>query len=613
MSLWLPRSSTILIARSIRITRVRNPQRLLLPYRQISTPSSSSSSSSPTSTPLTDSNKPSPPEKVEPLSTRVWKKVKHEAQHYWHGSKLLVSEVRISSGLQWKILQGGTLTRRERRQLKRTTQDLLRLVPFAVFIVVPFMELLLPVALKLFPNMLPSTFEDKFAAEEKQRKLLRVRLDMAKFLQETLRESGLKANAHILGSDAFKEFFRKASESPSAADIINVARLFDDDLTLDNLSRPQLVSMSRYMGLNAFGTDNFLRGAIRARLLHLRRDDQLINAEGVDSLSTSELQAACQSRGIRTSGVSPARLREELAMWINLHLHNRVSGVLLVLGRAFNFDMRPKDDEDGKTAVISSLESVLCGLPDNLLNEAELEVDSDKASYKQKLEVLQQQQELIDDEAEQEQKEEDARRAKREADEMEARLAQSLLPDSELIPEASAVEPDSARMTTEQLNELADALMVLSSKSSVLKERDELHALMEENLQAEEDPKSPSGALTKRIRSMLTKIDQQLQEYDARVGSSLQLISADAQGRISVQDLEKALAVIRHKPDDEVSQAVIQKLDVDQDGFVELEHVLGLVKEEGLGILLDDEAQSIIGQGNELKNSKPRKEDIVQE
>ena len=41
-------------------------------------------------------------------------------------------------------------------------------------------------------------------------------------------------------------------------------------------------------------------------------------------------------------------------------------------------------------------------------------------------------------------------------------------------------------MTTEQLNELADALAVLSSKSSVLKERDELRALMEENLQAEE-------------------------------------------------------------------------------------------------------------------------------
>lgn len=48
---------------------------------------------------------------------RVWKKVKHEAEHYWNGSKLLVSEVRISARLQWKILHGETLTRRERRQV----------------------------------------------------------------------------------------------------------------------------------------------------------------------------------------------------------------------------------------------------------------------------------------------------------------------------------------------------------------------------------------------------------------------------------------------------------------------------------------------------------------
>lgn len=37
----------------------------------------------------------------------------------------------------------------------------MRLVPFAFFLIVPFMELLLPVALKLFPNMLPSTYESK--------------------------------------------------------------------------------------------------------------------------------------------------------------------------------------------------------------------------------------------------------------------------------------------------------------------------------------------------------------------------------------------------------------------------------------------------------------------
>ncbi|KAJ3821300.1 LETM1-domain-containing protein [Lentinula raphanica] len=641
--IWLPRPTPAFLSRShsrsqyvlrsysLFLQRYSTPSRPSLyilhpPSRrfQSNQPSNSKTPPEPTSVPVDQNTsveiKPSPPATADPskgpLLTRVWKKVKHEAAHYWHGSKLLVSEVRISARLQWKILHGEQLTRRERRQLKRTTQDLLRLVPFAVFVIVPFMELLLPVALKLFPNMLPSTFEDKFAAEEKQRKLLRSRLEMAKFLQETLRESPLKANAHIIGSDAFKAFFlkvRSTGESPSASDIINVARLFDDDLTLDNLSRPQLVSMCRYMDLNAFGTDNFLRGALRSRLLTLRRDDQLIDAEGVDSLSTSELQSACQSRGIRTSGVSPARLREELSTWINLHLHNRVSGVLLILGRAFNFDRKTGEDEDGKTNVIKSLELVLSGLPDNLLNEAELEVDSDKASYKQKLDVLQQQEELIEDEEEQEQKEEDARRAKREAEEREAQTAQALLPDTELIPENVKVEGDDARMTTEQLKELGEALSILSARSSVLKERTDLRALMEENLQAEEDPKSPSGALTKRIRTMLTKIDKQLEEYDSRVGNSLQMISQDAQGRIPVQDLQKALAVIKHRPDDDVGQAVIQKLDVDKDGFVELEHVLGLVREEGLGIVLDDDAQSLIGQGRELKNSKPRKEDIVQE
>jgi len=40
-------------------------------------------------------------------------------------------------------------------------------------------------------------------------------------------------------------------------------------------------------------------------------------------------------------------------------------------------------------------------------------------------------------------------------------------------------------MTTEQLNECGEALSILSAKSSVIKERDELQALLEQNLQSE--------------------------------------------------------------------------------------------------------------------------------
>ena len=88
-------------------------------------------------------------------------KIKAEAVHYWNGTKLLGLEIRISTKLLWKLLGGHNLTRRERRQLRRTTADVIRLVPFLIFIIVPFMELALPFFIKLFPNMLPSTFEEQ--------------------------------------------------------------------------------------------------------------------------------------------------------------------------------------------------------------------------------------------------------------------------------------------------------------------------------------------------------------------------------------------------------------------------------------------------------------------
>lgn len=76
-------------------------------------------------------------------------------------------------------------------QLQRTVQDLGRLVPFSVFVIVPFAELLLPVALKLFPNLLPSTFEGQKSREAKAARLRDTRKGVSSFLRNTLRETGL--------------------------------------------------------------------------------------------------------------------------------------------------------------------------------------------------------------------------------------------------------------------------------------------------------------------------------------------------------------------------------------------------------------------------------------
>ena len=112
-------------------------------------------------------------------------------QHYWLGTKLLWADVRISSRLLVKLASGKSLTRRERQQLTRTTADLFRLVPFAVFIIVPFMELLLPVFLKLFPNMLPSTFQDKMKEE------VSTQIDQAVLLTELLNADMIREHIYF--------------------------------------------------------------------------------------------------------------------------------------------------------------------------------------------------------------------------------------------------------------------------------------------------------------------------------------------------------------------------------------------------------------------------------
>ena len=187
MSLWLLRRGqcAILTQPYNRIIRLPPPVLLRAARHQSTKPVDNSSSSKATSL-----SEPKPP-----VLSRAWSKVKHEASHYWNGSKLLAKEVRIASRLQWKLLQGDSLTRRERRQLKRTTTDILRLIPFAVFVIVPFMELLLPVALKLFPNMLPSTFEDKFAAVSLVNQTMSS-INRSKFVGFRKRKS---ANSFVLG------------------------------------------------------------------------------------------------------------------------------------------------------------------------------------------------------------------------------------------------------------------------------------------------------------------------------------------------------------------------------------------------------------------------------
>ncbi|XP_078094622.1 LETM1 domain-containing protein LETM2, mitochondrial [Mustelus asterias] len=279
---------------------------------------------------------------------QTWKqKIISELKRYYNGFRLLWIDTKVAARIVSRLLYGHQLTRRERRRLIRTCVDLFRLVPFMIFLIVPFMEFLLPVVLKLFPGMLPSTFESKLTKEENQRKKLAAKLELAKFLQETIAEMAKRNKAQ--SGEATKQFstyvqkVRRSGENPSTQDIVRFSKHFEDELTLEHLNRDQLTALCRLLELQPFGTNNLLRFQLQMELRSIKADDEMIAKEGCKFLTVSELQTACRARGMRSLGLTEKQLRDQLTQWLELHLKEKVPPSLLLLSRAMYLtDIKPK-------------------------------------------------------------------------------------------------------------------------------------------------------------------------------------------------------------------------------------------------------------------------------
>ncbi|MCI4376560.1 hypothetical protein PGIGA_G00189750 [Pangasianodon gigas] len=477
----------------------------------------------------------SPTVDVEPVRRTLGQRVIDEVKHYYHGFRLLWIDTAITGRMLWRVLNGQTLSRRERRQFLRTCADLFRLLPFLVFIIVPFMEFLLPVALKLFPNMLPSTFETKSKKEERLKKELRVKLEMAKFLQDTVEEIALRNKADKGNvTEEFSTFFQKirdSGERPSNEQIIRFSKLFEDELTLDNLTRPQLVALCKLLELQPIGTNNFLRFQLIMKLRSIRADDKLIAEEGVESLNVNELQAACRVRGMRALGVMEDRLRDQLKQWLELHLNQQIPTSLLLLSRAMFLPdtLSPADQ----------LKTTLQTLPEIVAKEAQVkvaELDFSKVDNKTKLETMLQEEAAIrqeNKERELERLAETAEKAKEQKEDVEVGMrvdADLAMPSVDVAIHSETLRDTAPvldgikgeEITKEEIDMLSDACTKLKEQKKLLtKEKEELEELKddvqeynegEEITKEEIDMLSDACTKLKEQKKLLTKEKEELEE-----------------------------------------------------------------------------------------------------
>ncbi|XP_074948161.1 mitochondrial proton/calcium exchanger protein isoform X1 [Phalacrocorax aristotelis] len=578
------------------------------------------------------------PTEVEVVKKSLGQRIVDELKHYYHGFRLLWIDTKIAARMLWRVLHGNTLSRRERRQFLRICADLFRLVPFLVFLVVPFMEFLLPVALKLFPNMLPSTFETKSKKEERLKKELRVKLELAKFLQDTIEEMALK-NKAAKGNVTkdFSTFFQKIRETgerPSNEEILRFSKLFEDELTLDNLTRPQLVALCKLLELQSIGTNNFLRFQLTMRLRSIKADDKLIAEEGVDSLTVKELQAACRARGMRALGVTEERLKEQLKQWLDLHLNQEIPTSLLILSRAMYLPdtLSPADQ----------LKTTLQTLPESVAKEAQVkvaEVEGEKVDNKARLEATLQEEEAIrkeNEEKEMERLSEASEKAKEtlqvaamkeaesavdlEAIALQVKKSQMAVDTEQEMARAdmamhSETLKDTApvleglkgeEITKEEIDMLSDACTKLQEqKKSLTKEKEELEELKGDIQEYSEDlqeikelsktgqeevveESKASKRLTKRVNRMIGQIDKIINELETSQKTvDVKLDVGDRppaglcfvfrENLISIAELINAMKQIQKIPEEKLTR-IAEALDENKDGKIDIDNVVKVVE-----------------------------------
>lgn len=529
------------------------------------------------------------------IGQRIWA----ELVHYYHGFRLLFIDVRVSTGLVWRILNGKTLTRREHNLLIRTVGDMFRLLPFSVFIIVPFMELTLPLFLTFFPGMLPSTFQTKEAHEQKMRAALKAKLEMAKFLQSTLDEMAVqhRGGRNSKVAKEFTEWFHKVRNSGqqvSNEEILKFSKLFQDEITLDSLNRGQLVALCRVLEVQTLGTNTLLLFQLRMKLRSLRADDKLIQKEGIDSLNLYELQQACRARGMRAYGMPEHKLKKQLSQWLDLSLDKKVPPSLLLLSRAL---MLPE-----KIPTTDKLKATISVLPDSVVTQTKAAIGETEGKIDNKLKYELLKEEVLKVKQERDERREEKQRQAKEDLIDKAPILKSMaieeLVDKGILMEDIAMKKKE-QISSKDLDVLEHAIENLASKKNKLVlEKERIEDLKEEMADYREDIKelkdvtldSPSKVtetkaakrLYNKVNNMIKNLDTVVKELENReerikkeiAGGTTKSTQEDV---IKIDELLNAIKTLQKVPDESVLKhirTILGKMDDDHDGTIKVEEVL---------------------------------------
>ncbi len=391
---------------------------------------------------------------------------------------------------------------------------------------------------------------------------------MAKFLQDTLEDTALKSKKKRT-DDALTEQFaafmhkiRSTGAQPSTEEIMKFSSLFENKLTLDNLDRPQLVGLCKLLGISTIGPDYYLRFTLHLKLRNLEADDKLIQDEGIDNLTTEELQAACRERGMRSYGVSVERLRSQLQQWLDLHLNKRIPSTILLVSRALYL---PENipQEDILKAAIQSLPKAI----DSVTAVKIAEVSGERVDNTQRIEAIKREDEAIRKEKEE--------KVKEVAEQIVVPTTPLDVPKAEILVDKAPVLTETKKEEKKDDQTINVGQFETALEQLVKQKVKEVHTTVEEIKELKDDVKEykedikefetlaatkhlkhlsetrSAKALSKRIDKLVTDLDQIVQTLDKKqdtLKSDIKVSSIDfIERKFSMNYLDKRREIKRSR------------------------------------------------------------------
>eukprot|EP01027_Heterolobosea_sp_BB2_P012597 GEZU01018240.1.p1 GENE.GEZU01018240.1~~GEZU01018240.1.p1 ORF type:complete len:522 (-),score=101.54 GEZU01018240.1:26-1567(-) len=272
------------------------------------------------------------------------------------GTKQLYYNLKTMRELKKKEREGAKLTRRERRFIQTTKNDVKRAVPIIIIWRLPFTDVLMPFIILQFGKQgwLPSTFNNLVKHISVSEKIFNLRSKQSAILQQAKKKGntdpGLRkafeiARNYLLGMPPhYKYEHYPSKQETTVTATLSVDRIRDNhDLlerhfSLEPLTNEQLSALCIRLSVSRFGYFAFLkRSRIQKHMKNILEDDRHIHEEGVDTLDLKELVAANLERGLHvTEDSTTESLSRQLDAWVKLSIrYPRAMLPLLIWSHAF--------------------------------------------------------------------------------------------------------------------------------------------------------------------------------------------------------------------------------------------------------------------------------------